>query len=131
MRTYLVDGTNAVRRGAYDPRFPAVEEARTEGFLLKVEALAADSAGRLEIEVFFDGPRRAMPVQPGVPVRVRFPVDGDADAAILGSARRLLNAGRGVVVVTEDGGLADDVRAEGGRTMRFAEFMTRLGGGKA
>ena len=131
MRTYLVDGTNAVRRGAFDPRFPAVEESRTEAFLLKVEALAAEAADRLRIEIFFDGPRRSMPVRPGMPVRLRFAADGDADAAILGSARRLLNDGRGVVVVTEDSGLAADVRAEGGRTMRPAEFITRLGEGKA
>ncbi|MDE2291046.1 MAG: hypothetical protein KGL53_03090 [Elusimicrobia bacterium] len=131
MRTYLVDGSNAVRRGGYDPRFPAVEEARVEAFLLKVEALSAASAGRIEVEVFLDGPRRPLPARPGAPVRVRFPVDGDADAAILGSARRLLNSGRGVVVVTADGGLAADIEAEGGRTMRFGEFLRRLEEGTA
>ena len=131
MRTYLVDGTNAVRRADWDPRFPAMEEARTEGFLHKVEGLAAESAGRVEIEIFFDGPRRDFRIKPGAPVRLRFPIDGDADAAILGSARRLLNSGRGVVVVTEDSGLAGEVKAEGGRAIRFAEFMDRLRGGKA
>lgn len=131
MRTYLVDGTNAVRRGGFDPRFPAVEEARTEAFLHKVSDLAAGALGRLEVEVFLDGPRRTLPANPSAPVRVRFTLDGDADAAILGSARRLLNAGRGVVVVTEDGGLAAEVEAEGGRTMRFGEFIRRLGGGTA
>ncbi|MBI5597561.1 MAG: hypothetical protein HY928_15835 [Elusimicrobia bacterium] len=131
MRTYLVDGTNAVRRGDYDPRFPMVEEARTEGLLLKVSALAAESSARVEIEIFFDGPRRQFQVRPGAPVRVRFALDGDADAAILGSARRLLNSGKGVVVVTQDGGLAADVEAEGGRSMRIGEFLDRLRGGTA
>jgi hypothetical protein len=131
VRTYLVDGTNAVRRGGYDPRFPAVEEARTEQLLVKVQDLSERSSGGFEVELFFDGPRRALPASTHAPVRVRWTLDGDADAAILGSARRLLNAGRGAVVVTEDGGLAADVRAEGGRTMRFSEFFQRLRGGTA
>lgn len=108
-----------------------MEEARTEGFLHKVGGLASDSAGRVEIEIFFDGPRREFRVQPGAPVRVRFAIDGDADAAILGSARRLRSAGRGVVVVTEDSRLAGEVQDEGGRAMRLAEFMDRLRGGTA
>lgn len=131
MRTYLVDGTNAVRRGSYDPRFPEMEEARTEAFLHRVIEAGRGAAGRVEIEVFFDGPRRRVDPAARLPVRVRWTLDGDADAAILGSARRLLNAGRGVVVVTEDGALAADVRAEGGRTMRLREFMDRLHGGTA
>ncbi|MBI3299369.1 MAG: hypothetical protein HYZ75_14475 [Elusimicrobia bacterium] len=131
MRTYLVDGTNAVRRGAWDPRFPEMEEVRTEGFLHKLSTLAAGAAGRIEVEVFFDGPRRPFRVVPGAPVRLRFTIDGDADAAILGSARRLLDSGRGVVVVTEDSGLAGEVREEGGRSMRIGEFLRRLDGGTA
>ena len=129
MRTYLVDGTNAVRRGGWDPRFPAVEERNTEELLMKVSALAAGLS--IEVELFFDGPRRTLPARASSPVRVRWTLDGDADAAILGSARRLLNAGRGAVVVTEDGGLAAEVREEGGRSMRFSEFFTRLRGGTA
>ena len=39
MRVYLVDGSNAVRRGDYDPRFPEVEERRAER---RAEALAHD-----------------------------------------------------------------------------------------
>lgn len=126
-----MDGTNAVRRGGYDPRFPAVEESRTEQLLVKVQELSERSSGGFEVELFFDGPRRTLPASTHAPVRVRWTLDGDADAAILGSARRLLNAGRGAVVVTEDGGLAADVRAEGGRTMRFSEFFQRLRGGQA
>ncbi len=131
MRTYLVDGTNAVRRGGYDERFPAVEEARTEQLLVRVQDLAERSGARIEVELFFDGPRRTLPATTSSPVRVRWTLDGDADAAILGSARRLLNAGRGAVVVTEDGGLAAEVKAEGGRAMRFSEFFDRLRGGTA
>lgn len=131
MRTYLVDGTNAVRRGGYDPRFPAVEESRTEDLLHKVQDLVDRSGARVAVELFFDGPRRALPAATHSPVRVRWTLDGDADAAILGSARSLLNAGRGAVVVTEDGGLASDIKAEGGRAMRFSEFFDRLRGGTA
>lgn len=125
MRTYLVDGTNAVRRGGYDKRFPEVEERRTEAWLGRLSALAAPLAGRISVEVFFDGPRRpTAPVRD--PVSVRFPIDGDADAAILGSARGLLASGRGAVVVTGDGSLAEEARAEGARVMGFNELERRL-----
>jgi len=45
MRHYLVDGSNAVRRGSYDPRFPEVEERRTVDFLCRLNDLAAACSG--------------------------------------------------------------------------------------
>lgn len=123
MRTYLVDGSNAVRRGGFDPRFPEVESARVADFLGRIGALAA-ALPAVSIEVFFDGPRRA--TAPCAGLSVRFPVDGDADLAIVGSVRRLAASGRGAVVVTEDRGLAEEAAEEGARVIGFAEFSRRL-----
>ena len=130
MRTYLVDGSNMVRRRDYDPRFPEMEERREKAALFRLSALAAASGGRLRIEIFFDGPRRPLEGAEA-PVFVRFPAYGDADDAILGAARGLLASGRGVVVVTADGALAAAVREEGGRVMGFSELERRLRDGRA
>ena len=124
MRTYLVDGSNAVRRDGYDPRFPAMEEEKTRAWLSLLDALAAPLPG-IRVEVFFDGPRRALGGSfPAL--SVRFPMQGGADEMILGSVRLLASSGRGAVVVTEDGGLAEDVRREGARVLGFGEFEGRL-----
>ncbi|MFA5140973.1 MAG: NYN domain-containing protein [Elusimicrobiota bacterium] len=125
MRTYLVDGTNVVRRSHYDPRFPEMEEFRTQGLLGRLNALAVGVC----IELFLDGPRRA--VGPAGPVRVRFALEGEADEAILGTVRSIRNKGKGVVVVTGDGPLAQAAREEGARIMGFGEFQRRLESGKA
>jgi len=130
VRTYLVDGSNAVRGPHYDPRFPAVEERRERQTLRRLSELAAPLADRVRIEVFFDGPRRPMP-EAWAPVHIRFPMYGSADDAILGAARGILASGKGVVVVTNDGGLAADVLEEGGRVMRFSELQRRLADGRA
>jgi hypothetical protein len=130
VRTYLVDGSNAVRRGNYDSRFPEVEEAEIERWLGRLVDLAAPLAGGIRIEVFFDGPRRSMPPAAD-PVFVRFPIDGYADDAILGTARQLLNMGRGAVVVTQDGGLAGQLEEEGARVIGFSQLEDRLRRGQA
>jgi len=129
MRTYLVDGSNAVRRDGYDPRFPAVEDEKTARWLSLLDALAAPLSG-IRVEVFFDGPRR--PLGGGFPaLSVRFPMEGGADEMILGCVRLLASSGRGAVVVTEDGGLGEEARREGARVLRFSEFEGRLRRGKA
>ncbi|HVE12657.1 MAG TPA: hypothetical protein VNI01_04630 [Elusimicrobiota bacterium] len=130
MRTYLVDGSNMVRRGAYDPRFPEVEEARTDGILSRLGGLARQLGSSVRIEIFFDGPRRpTYPVEP--PLFIRFPPGGNADDAILGAARAVLAKGRGVIAVTADGGLARDLESEGARVISFSEFEERLRSGRA
>lgn len=130
MRLYLVDGSNAVRRGVYDARFPEMDEARHEEFLDRVTRAAAPLCGGIAVEIFFDGPRRRIfPVDS--PVKLRFAVDGDADDAILGAVRQRIRSGKGVVVVTEDGGLAEAVKEEGAAVIRFAEFSRRLRSGRA
>ena len=121
---FLVDGSNAVRGKSYDPRFPEMEQARTEAWLLRLDSLAAGQR-RVEVEVFFDGPRRGVGVAISA-LSVRFPVDGDADEAILGSARHVLAMGKGVTVVTGDGELAEEARSEGARVIGFSELENRL-----
>lgn len=121
---FLVDGSNAVRGKGYDPRFPEMEQARTEAWLLRLDALALGKQ-RVDVEVFFDGPRRSLGVRTCA-LSVRFPMDGDADTAILGSARHVLATGKGVTVVTGDGELAEEARSEGARVIGFAELEERL-----
>ncbi|PCI40023.1 MAG: hypothetical protein COB53_02260 [Elusimicrobia bacterium] len=125
MRLYIVDGSNAVRRGDYDPRFPEMDEARHEEFLDRVTRAAEPLDGGILIQIFFDGPRReTFPVD--TPVQVRFAFDGDADAGILDAVRYRMQSGKGVVVVTQDRDLADQVKEEGAKVIRFSEFETRL-----
>ncbi|MFH2204796.1 MAG: hypothetical protein ABIJ96_16905 [Elusimicrobiota bacterium] len=125
MRHYLVDGSNAVRRGSYDPRFPEIEEQRTLEFLCRLNDLAAACGGLFRIEVFFDGPTRPL-IAVDPPVHIRFPIDGYADAAILGTARSLLAQGKGAVAVTGDGQLAAQLREEGAHVIRASELEARL-----
>lgn len=120
-----MDGTNVVRRAHYDPRFPEMEELRTRDLLRRLCA----SAGGVYIELFLDGPRR--PVGPAGAVRIRFAMEGDADEAILGTVRSIRSRGKGVVVVTGDGPLAQAAREEGARVMGFGEFLRRIESGKA
>jgi hypothetical protein len=130
VRTYLVDGSNAVRRHDYDPRFPAVEETRTLAWLDRLDGLVSRAGGRFMVSVFFDGPGR--PVGGPYPnLRVRFSVGVRADDMIMGVVRLQGFSGKGAVVVTEDGGLADDARSEGARVLRFSEFEDRLRSRKA
>lgn len=129
MRTYLVDGTNAVRRGAYDPRFPEVEESRTRDFVDRLDSLARPHAGRVQIEVFFDGPRRSLSAATGS-IYLRFTGHETADDMILGTARSILSEGRGVIVATEDSQLRQAVAEEGGKVIGFGELHRRLESGR-
>jgi len=63
-------------------------------------------------------------------LRIRFPMEGTADDMILGSVRLLVSVNRGAVVVTGDGGLAEEAQAEGARVIGFTEFEDRLRNGR-
>ena len=106
MRNYLVDGTNAARRGGFDPRFPQVEQGRTQDLLEKWSRLAEPLNGRIRIEVFFDGPRREV---------------GSFSPPVF-----VLNEGKGAVVVTADGALAREAEDEGARVLSVSAFEQRL-----
>lgn len=129
MRTYLVDGTNAVRRGNYDPRFPEMEESRTHDFVDRLDSLAQPHTGHVQIEVFFDGPRRALSAPSGS-IYLRFTGHETADDMILGTARRIIGEGRGVIVATEDSQLREAVAEEGAKVIGFGELHRRLESGR-
>lgn len=123
---YLVDGTNLSRGLDYDPRFPAMEEARTKDLVARVARLAERLGGRAEIEIFFDGPAR--PVGEAGRAAVRFSHEVEADVLIEGKVRLVRSRGLGVVVATEDGGLGRDVEAEGGRVIGRSELWRLCAG---
>ena len=125
-RIYLVDGTNLARGADYDPRFPAMEQARTEELVALVARLAERMGERAEVEIFFDGPRRAVG-EPGR-ARLRFSAEASADDMIQGKVRLIRSKGRGVVVATEDGDLGRDVRSEGAQVIGKEELWHLCGG---
>lgn len=129
MRTYLVDATNATRRDAYAPGFPEQEDADARRFVERLSSLASALGGRVAIELVFDGPRRDLGY--GAGLTLRFSGERSADDLILGTVRSIRAQGRGVIVATEDSGLADEVEHEGGRAIGFGELMSRLRSGKA
>ena len=128
MRTYLVDATNATRRDAYAPGFAEQEDANARQFVGRLSAFASNFGGRISIELIFDGPRRDLG---GSGLAMRFSCERSADDLILGTVRSLRAQGRGVIVATEDSGLAADVEEEGGRVIGFGELFSRLRSGKA
>lgn len=124
-RHYLVDGTNLARGADYDPRFPQMEQVRTEELVARVARLAERLGARSEIEIFFDGPPRAVG-EPGQ-ARVRFSNDRSADDMIEGKVRLVRSLGQGVVVATEDGGLRNEAEAEGARVIGKGELWRLCG----
>lgn len=125
-----MDGTNAARRGSWDPRFPETEARRSEELLARLCSWADGLAGRVSVEVFFDGPRRPVgPARP--PVFLRFSCERSADELILGSLRALRAGGQGAVVATDDGGLRGEALEEGARVIGFSELERRLACGRA
>lgn len=118
---FCVDGTNLVRGlfGYAGPDFRAQEDADSRRLVEGLGQLCQAAAGRLEIEVFFDGEPRAGLVCRVPGLTVRFTREVEADAVILDrvSARRYGHAGK-TVVVTGDAELGEDAAAEGGRWLR-------------
>ena len=125
-RHYLVDGTNLARGADYDPRFPAMEQARTEELVERVSRLAGRLGARAEVEIVFDGPAR--PVGEAGQALVRFSHEGSADDMIEGKVRFIRSRGLGVVVATEDGGLRRSALAEGARVIGRGELWRLCGG---
>lgn len=125
-RHYLVDGTNLSRGADYDPRFPEMEEARASELVDRVARLAERLGARVEVEIYFDGPSRA--VGEAGPAFVRFSYERPADELIEGKVRLLRSRGVGVVVATEDGALGRELEAEGARVIGRAELWRLCAG---
>lgn len=126
--TYLVDGTNVVRRLYQDNRRAAVaeEEGHIEEFLEWVGWAAARRKGR-GFRVAFDGPPRSCTAWPGV--QLFWGREEGADAVLLDQVRYLVHGGEKVVLVTADHALAEQAEREGAESMLPEAFSRKLQSG--
>lgn len=120
VHSYCVDGTNVVR-GCYGyggPAFQRQEDADSEHLVAALEQLCESLEGSIEVEVFFDGPHRALGPS-ARNLRVRFTHEMPADDLILDRVRsRRYSGGGSVTVVTGDGDLGRKASDEGARWLR-------------
>ena len=138
VRLFCVDGTNLVRTayGYGGPAHQAQEQADSERLAEIFAQLCEETEGAVEVELFFDGPFRAMPAGRSANFRVSFTREIAADDLILDRVRaRAWNKGGSVTVVTADGDLGRTAEAEGGKWMRVAhgsspESVARRIGGR-
>ena len=137
VRLFCVDGTNLVRTayGYGGPSRHAQEQADSER-LVEIFASACEEAeGAVEVEVFFDGPFRAMPSGP-TGFSVSFTHEVAADDLILDRVRaRAWSKGGSTTVVTADGDLGRAAETEGGKWLRVShgaspESVARRIGGR-
>lgn len=137
IKLFCVDGTNLVRTayGYGGPAHAAQEQSDSER-LVEVFAQVCEEAGSgVEVELFFDGPFRAMPGGPAN-FSVSFTHEVAADDLILDRVRAKAWGKTGsVAVVTADGDLGRAAEAEGGRWLRVAhgsspESVARRIGGR-
>jgi hypothetical protein len=136
-RLFCVDGTNLVRTayGYGGPAHSSQEQSDSE-HLAEIFAQVCEEAGSVvEVELFFDGPFRAMPGGPAN-FSVSFTHEVAADDLILDRVRaRTWNKSGSVTVVTADGDLGRTSEAEGGKWMRVShgsspESVARRIGGR-
>ncbi len=123
VRLFCVDGTNLVRTsyGYGGPAHAAQEDADTERITAIFGGLCEDAGGAVEVELFFDGPFRALGGPRPENFRVSFTHELPADDMILDRVRaRAWNEGGVTTVVTADGDLGRQAEAEGGKWMRVA-----------
>ena len=115
--SYCIDGTNIVRGcfGYGGQSFREQEEADAQRLIAAFDQLCEQYEGRLEIEIYFDGPFRSAP-SGGNNLSVRFTRETEADEIILGRVRASAYGAQGrVTVVTADSELGGQVKQEGGR----------------
>ncbi len=111
-RLYCVDGTNLVRGvDAQD------EDEEAQRLVTILSRICAEAGGQLEVELFFDGPRRGWRWE-AENLRVRASHEEPADALILDRVRARRYSGAGVTVVTADGGLGRAAEQEGAVWLR-------------
>ncbi|OGR94452.1 MAG: hypothetical protein A2V88_11695 [Elusimicrobia bacterium RBG_16_66_12] len=138
VRLFCVDGTNLVRTayGYGGPAHAAQEEADAQRLAAIMAQVCEDADGAVEVELFFDGAFRLMPVEGPAGFRVRFTREVTADELILDRVRsRAWGGGGPVTVVTADGELGRLTQAEGGKWLRVAhgtpaESVARKMGGR-
>ena len=105
VRFFCVDGTNMVRTayGYGGPAHQAQEQSDSERLAAIFVVVCEEAGSAIEVELFFDGPYRAMPSGP-VNFSVSFAREIAADELILDRVRaRAWNKSGSVTVVTADG----------------------------
>lgn len=136
IRLFCVDGTNLVRTayGYGGPAHAAQEQSDSEHLAAVFAEICEEAGAGMEVELFFDGPFRAMPGGPAN-FSVSFTREVAADELILDRVRAKAWGKTGsVTVVTADGDLGRSAEAEGGRWLRVAHGSTpesvarRIGG---
>jgi hypothetical protein len=137
-KLFCVDGTNLVRTAyGYGGPANAAQEQSDSEHLVEIFAQTCEDAGdAVEVEVFFDGPFRAMPSGGPANFSVSFTHEIAADDLILDRVRaRAWNKSGSVTVVTADGDLGRTTEAEGGKWLRVShgsspESVARRIGGR-
>lgn len=137
-RLFCVDGTNLVRTayGYGGPAHQAQEDADSERLAEIFVRLCEEAGSAVEVELFFDGPFRALPSGRTENFRLSFTREVPADDLILDRVRaRKWSQGGSVTVVTADVALGEAAVAEGGKWMRVAhgsspESVARRIGGR-
>ena len=138
VRLFCVDGTNLVRTayGYGGPAHHAQEQADSERLAEIFAQVCEEAGGVVEVELFFDGPFRAMPSGGPANFSVSFTHEVAADDLILDRVRaRAWSKGGSVTVVTADGDLGRTTEAEGGKWLRVShgsspESVARRIGGR-
>lgn len=137
IRLFCIDGTNLVRTayGYGGPAHAAQEQSDSEHLAAVFAEICENVGAGVEVELFFDGPFRAMPGGPAN-FSVNFTREIAADELILDRVRAKAWGKTGsVTVVTADGDLGRSAEAEGGRWLRVAhgsspESVARRIGGR-
>lgn len=124
--TYLIDGTNAVRRLYQESHRVSVaeEDEHMESFVEWVSWMIARH--RKKIRVTFDGPPRRFAASG---VDVSFGKESGADAVLLDQVRYLVHSGESVTLVTADRALSDEAEREGAMTILPEAFYKKFRGG--
>jgi hypothetical protein len=125
--TYLIDGTNAVRRLYQESHRVSMreEEEHMDSFVEWVGWMAARH--KKAFRVAFDGPPRSFAGASGV--QVLFGKEAGADAVLLDQVRYLVHSGETVTLVTADRALADEAEREGASTILPEAFFKKFRGG--
>ena len=128
--TYLIDGTNAVRRLFQSSRRTSLaeEHAHMESFLEWAGWMTARHRKKnVHFRVVFDGPPRAFETPKTDGVSLYFGEEGGADRVLLDQARYLCHRGESIILVTADQALAREARSEGAESVRPEEFVRKFG----
>ena len=130
--TFLIDGTNAVRRLYQESKRVSVKEEHQHicEFLEWMTWMASRYRSRgWRFRVAFDGPPRSFAVEGLNLLDLLYGREEGADHVLLDQARFLGHVQQRVVLVTADRELAEKGKAEGAESMRPEEFKKKMEAG--